>query len=184
MSATITERNNKTNVLSHYDFCTQEVVVHFSLSCAEQDAIRQLVALRDAAEYSFDRVSRIFRLYQDECLADGASDPLIDLKLRAQSFVIYKKEFKTIAPVEIAGFAAELRNDNMAYFGFAKYPEKMQFQDETVTLHQNSQMHWRSFAKLGNKGEFKHNVDFTVRSFTHFLQVASNLGVLRNYKIY
>lgn len=184
MSAMIIERNNKASVLSHYDFCTQDVTVHFALSCAEQDTIRNLVTLRDAAEYAFDRVSKIFRLYQDECLVDGTSDPLIDLKLRAQSFVIYKKELKTIAPIEIAGFAAELRNGKMVYFGFAKYPETIQFQDDVVPLHQNSQMYWRSFAKIGNKGEFKHNVDFTVRSFTNFLHIANKIGVLRNYKIY
>lgn len=171
------------NLTKRFEVTANESLVRYTLSCEREKATEKLVALRAFADYIFDRTSKIFRLRNEECRVTSFSDPLLDLKLQAQSFVIHNTVLQNLVPDEICAFASELRNGKIAYFGFASYPVNKVVNNKTVTLHDGLCSYWKASVKLASFGEFVSNSRYTSETLRTFFKEVEELGIKCKYQI-
>jgi hypothetical protein len=81
-----------------------------------------LFSLRESAKDLFAQVSKVFRIYNHNCIPAGHLDPLLEPKLLAQEFVVHESKLLRLTPISIVGFGFLMPNERMGYLAFSKYP--------------------------------------------------------------
>lgn len=121
---------------------TDSGALHFELVCEKEDMFSHLIALREQAQERVARVSPIHRFYGNECLVEGAEDPLLDAKLLSQGIMVYDNKIVVVNPQSIAVFAVELSNGACVYFGFATYPSTILLNGKNVRVPRSDKAVW------------------------------------------
>lgn len=100
--------------------------LQFELETSRKDIYQNVFALREKAEKLFSNTSKVFRLFDDNCLPEGSEDMLLEPKLMSQCLSICGKKIVTTWPASIVGFAFLLPTNRVGYIGFSTYKNEEQ----------------------------------------------------------
>lgn len=96
--------------------------LQFELISSNEKMYDTLFSLRESAKDLFAQVSKVFRIYNHNCIPAGHLDPLLEPKLLAQEFVVHESKLLRLTPISIVGFGFLMPNERMGYLAFSKYP--------------------------------------------------------------
>ena len=150
--------------------------LHFEFACDSKHAYQKLRQLRDEARKSFARVSKLYRLFGNDCLIQSQKDPLRYLKLHARQMVMIGDSLRMISPITILAFACELDNEEVCYFGLAEYPDTVEHEGQKVHIRNARQFLWKSFVSLSSDAQ-KSNKNYMVL----MMEIARDLDILSDY---
>lgn len=158
--------------------------LHFELFCGIKDSYDKLRSLREQARNHTERVSRIYRLFEQDCLIQSTNDPLNDLKLQSKQMVMIGNDARVISPKCILAFACETANYQTVYFGLSEFPQTIEHNNQTIPVRKANGMMWRGFVQLttencnGCEDCLKTQTDMIA-----LMKYAEELGILQAYSI-
>lgn len=154
----------------------------YSFVCAKKDAISKLIELRTICESHDLMTSCIHRLYDEMCRINVISDPLHELKMQGQLLSLYKRKLFLVTPTELYGFATQLPDQSVAYFGFAIYPQHMVIDGNKVCLHNSEMMHWKGYVKFS--AQDYDDYGYTAPEFMYkMMRFARIMKILDDYNV-
>jgi hypothetical protein len=95
--------------------------IHFEMKCDEKDIHSNVIELRSFALKYFDKVTKVFRLYDKDCFPINDEDHLIEIK---KANIEHKeRERINLSQKSIVAFAFRMPNGKNGYIGFSTYEE-------------------------------------------------------------
>lgn len=105
--------------------------LQFELICDQKNVYESLILLRRIAADKFDKVTKIFRLYDDEC-TPKQDDPLLEAKIQGVGLLVKLNRIITLQPRSIIGFAFLMPNKRPGYIALATYEDTVEMRDGMV----------------------------------------------------
>lgn len=155
--------------------------LYFELFCSTKESYQKLRQLRDAARNCSKRVSRIYRLFGQDCLVQGGNDNLVDLKLQSKQMVMIGDEPRLLTPITILAFACEMPNHELLYLGLSEYPDEITHNDTICKIRKRCGMMWKGFMQISHhECSGCRDCIKTVDSLKAIMKHADDLGILQS----
>jgi len=106
--------------------------LQFEIQCDKDSVYNHIIALRQFALENFDRVTKVFRLYDSDCQPLNDSDPLFHLKAMSVGLMVRFNRIVTLQPRSIIAFAFQMPNGRAGYMGLSTYADTVEMTDSLV----------------------------------------------------
>lgn len=103
--------------------------LQFELLSERDEMYDNVLALRDAATSKFEKVSKVFRLFDEACKPVSTDDMLMDVKLQAQGLILKLNRVVSVVPRSVVGFSYLLPNGKIGQMALATYPDVVKLRD-------------------------------------------------------